>query len=116
MSERYNYYFDQYDGDSFIYDVKTGNKIEYLSTCADILNQQHQKIAELEQRLSNCVELPCIQKRTIYPDINSMRTKEEWYVVFRKKGYTNQIFTIRCGSELSAKKELEELQGANNKS
>ena len=47
MSERYNYYFEQYDGDSFIYDIQTNEKIEYLSTCADLLN---------EHRLSNCIE------------------------------------------------------------
>ena len=61
MSERYNYYFEQYDGDSFIYDVQTNDKIEYLSTCADLLNEQDQKIKELEHRLSNCIEPKLIE-------------------------------------------------------
>ena len=50
--ERYNYVFDQYDGDSFIYDVQTNEKIEFLSTCADLLNQQDQKISNLEAKLA----------------------------------------------------------------
>lgn len=76
-TERYNYVFDQYDGDSFIYDLKEDKRIEDLSECADILNKKEKeierwiehkkfdaqvnrdcldKIEELETRLSNCIE------------------------------------------------------------
>lgn len=76
-TERYNYVFDQYDGDSFIYDLKEDKRIEDLSECANILNKKekeierwvyHKKvdaqinrelideIEELESRLSNCIE------------------------------------------------------------
>lgn len=76
-AERYNYVFDQYDGDSFIYDLKEDKRIEDLSECADILNKKEKeierwfehkkfdaqvnmdcfdKIEELEARLSNCIE------------------------------------------------------------
>lgn len=102
MSKRY----EQWGYESYR-DNETGL---VASNHIEVMNEQDQKIKELEHRLSNCIELPCIQKRTIYPDINSMRTKEEWYVVFKKEGYRNEIFTIKCGSELSAKKELEELK------
>ena len=76
-TERYNYVFDQYDGDSFIYDSKEGERIEDLSECADILNKKEKEIErwfyhkkvdaqinrelidefeELKSRLSNCIE------------------------------------------------------------
>lgn len=76
-TERYNYVFDQYDGDSFIYDLKEDKRIEDLSECAEILNKKekeierwfyHKKvdaqinrelideIEELKTRLSNCIE------------------------------------------------------------
>ena len=75
--ERYNYVFEQYDGDSFIYDSKEGERIDDLSQCAGILNKKEKeierwfehkkfdsqinrdlldKIEELETRLSNCIE------------------------------------------------------------
>lgn len=81
--ERYNYVFEQYDGDSFIYDSKEGERIDDLSQCADILNKKEKeierwfehkkwdaqinrdlldKIEELETRLSNCIELPKYEK------------------------------------------------------
>jgi len=50
--ERYVYCFEQYDGDSYIYDFKTDDRIEYLDTCADILNEKEKKIQELEQQLA----------------------------------------------------------------
>ena len=43
-TERYNYVFDQYDGDSFIYDLKEDKRIEDLSECADILNKKEKEI------------------------------------------------------------------------
>lgn len=54
--ERYNYVFDQYDGDIFIYDLKDDSRIDDLNQCANILNKQDQKIKDLEHRLSNCIE------------------------------------------------------------
>jgi hypothetical protein len=44
-TERYNYVFDQYDGDSFIYDSKEGERIDDLSQCAHILNKYEAKLA-----------------------------------------------------------------------
>lgn len=76
-TERYNYVFDQYDGDIFIYDSQEDERIDDLSQCADILNKKEKeierwlehkkwdaqinrdlldKIEELETRLSNCIE------------------------------------------------------------
>lgn len=51
--ERYNYVFDQYDGDSFIYDLKEDKRIEDLSECADILNKQRKIIKELMEKNAN---------------------------------------------------------------
>jgi hypothetical protein len=48
--ERYNYVFDQYDGDSFIYDLKEDKRIDDLSQCAYILNKY-------EERFNNLLEI-----------------------------------------------------------
>ena len=48
-TERYNYVFDQYDGDIFIYDSQEDERIDDLSQCADILNKYEAKLAEKEK-------------------------------------------------------------------
>ena len=96
-TERYNYVFDQYDGDSFIYDLKEDKRIEDLSECADILNKKEKEIErwidhknfdtqiyrglideieELKSRLSNCIE-----------------PKEDYYVIV-SNGWKNKKYGI----------------------
>ena len=50
--DRYNYVFDRYDGDKFIYDCKLDNRIDDLRECADLLNEKDDKIEELIQEKS----------------------------------------------------------------
>ena len=50
--DRYNYVFDRYDGDKFIYDCKLDNRIDDLRECADLLNGKDDKIEELIQEKS----------------------------------------------------------------
>lgn len=57
--ERYNYVFEQYDGDSFIYDLKEDKRIDDLSQCAYILNKYEAKLAEsenLNKRLQQVID------------------------------------------------------------
>jgi len=49
--ERYFYVFDQYDGDTFIYDSKEDSRIDDLSRCADILNKYEAKLAESKSKI-----------------------------------------------------------------
>lgn len=49
--DRYNYVFDQYDGDKFIYDSKLDNRIEDLRECADILNGKEEQIDALHKEI-----------------------------------------------------------------
>lgn len=51
MEERYNYVFEQYDGDEFIFDLKEDEKIYDLSQCAHILNKYEAKLAEKEKEI-----------------------------------------------------------------
>ena len=49
MEERYNYVFEQYDGDEFIFDLKEDEKIYDLSQCAHILNKYETKLEESDE-------------------------------------------------------------------
>lgn len=51
MEERYNYVFEQYDGDEFIFDLKEDEKIYDLSQCAHILNKYEAKLAEKDEEI-----------------------------------------------------------------
>ena len=61
MSERYKYgwsNFDDYDCLEVIDDTKENKDYVNMEKIAKILNEQDQKIKELEQRIANCIELP----------------------------------------------------------
>lgn len=51
MEERYNYVFEQYDGDEFIFDLKEDEKIYDLSQCAHILNKYEAKLVEERKKV-----------------------------------------------------------------
>lgn len=101
-TERYNYVFDQYDGDSFIYDLKEDKRIDDLSQCAYILNKKEKeierwfehkkfdaqinrdlldKIEELETRLSNCIE-------------PKFKVGQEVWIIHLRKVKKSKIFLI----------------------
>lgn len=50
--ERYIAVFDNYDGDNFIYDCKEGLHLDGFEFIADILNEKHQRISDLEAKLA----------------------------------------------------------------
>lgn len=55
--QRYTYYIDEFDEfDWAITDNTTDESYEYLEDIAKVLNEQDQKIKDLEHRLSNCIE------------------------------------------------------------
>ena len=55
--QRYTYYIDEFDEfDWAITDNITDESYEYLEDIAKVLNEQDQKIKDLQHRLSNCIE------------------------------------------------------------
>lgn len=115
--ERYNYVFEQYDGDSFIYDSKEGERIDDLSQCAYILNKKEKeierwfehkkwdaqinrdlldKIEELETRLSNCIEPKFIVGQKIYV-IGTENVEEVEYFGENVDGIITFEEGCRCG-------------------
>ena len=62
MSKRYEWINGEtYCDSDQMYDNETGNKTQPVYV-ADLLNEQDQKIKNLEHRLSNCIELPKYKK------------------------------------------------------
>ena len=58
MSKRYEWINGEtYCDSDQMYDNETGNKTQPVYV-ADLLNEQDQKIKELEHRLANCIDLP----------------------------------------------------------
>lgn len=49
--DRYNYVFDQYDGDKFIYDCKLDGRIDELRECADLLNAKDKEVQTLRKEI-----------------------------------------------------------------
>ena len=106
MSKRF--YYDEFFEEIFDEEIQTYPSNQ--SICG-ILNKQAERIAELEEQLKNAIVLPCIKKHTTYLDIDSGLVEIAWYVIYKQKGFGDEIFTIKCRSEESAKKELEKLRG-----
>ena len=69
-----------------------------------------QRIAELEEQLKNAIVLPCIKKHTTYLDIDSCITHIDWYVIYKEKGYEDEIFTIKCRTKEEAEQRLKEIK------
>lgn len=55
--ERYNYVFNQDDGDTFIYDLKEDKRIDDLNKCANILNKYEAKLAEKEKEIEDAKDV-----------------------------------------------------------
>ena len=74
--QRYTYYIDEFDEfDWAITDNTTDECYEYLEEITKVLNEQDQKIKELEHRLSNCIE----PKFKLNQEVYAFFTKEEIY-------------------------------------
>lgn len=108
MSNRYEYYF----GTMSIKDNETNKVYDYV---ADLLNEQDQKIKDLEHRLSNCIEPKFKKGDKCYfmwgRDIGEITITDVnyHYSVIDPNGFTStfppqQIFA----TEEEAKKKLEE--------
>lgn len=83
--ERYNYVFEQYDGDSFIYDLKEDKRIDDLSQCAYILNKYEAKLAESEKNYNDSKELWAEQFHSLTEQINILEQKLAEYEEIKKK-------------------------------
>lgn len=102
---------DKYKLDKLAQIVENSNYIMTQEEVCERLNQQAQRISELEEKLKNAIVLPCIKKHTTYLDIDSGFVEVAWYVIFKQNGYGDEIFTIKCRSEEDAIKELKALKG-----
>ena len=81
-TERYNYVFDQYDGDSFIYDLEENKRIEDLSECADILNKKEKEIERLTKSFANK------NNEDLSTTINGVKFTTEQIIALQQVGYS----------------------------
>lgn len=101
MSKRYKYYF----GSMSIKDNETNKVYDYVE---DLLNEQDQKIKELEHRLSNCIVKPKFKvKDTIFVIVDD--NIEEYFIdeiLLRNKGTLWTYYDICKKTEITEKNEI----------
>ena len=99
--QRYTYYIDEFDEfDWAITDNTTDESYEYLEDITKVLNEQDQKIKELEHRLSNCIEPKFKQGDYLYS------AEKSGSQILLAEGYVTTITQLDDGSiwyHLSAK-------------
>ena len=49
-NKRYVYCYEQYDGDSFIWDTKEDSRIEDLSECANVMNTLNEEVSKWKNK------------------------------------------------------------------
>ena len=119
--ERFECFTDEWDEyDWYVKDNKNNEEFEYLEDVTKILNQQDQRIAELEEQLKNAIvlnlkvgqEVYVIENKNIFKDIlEEIEITEDGILFYVEEGIygleENEIFATK--EEAQAK--LKELQG-----
>ena len=108
MSKRYEWINGEtYCDSDQMYDNETGNKTQPVYV-ADLLNEQDQKIKDLEHQLANCIVKPKFKVNdTIFVIVND--NIEEYFVdeiLLRNKGTLWAYYDICKKTEITEKNEI----------
>lgn len=133
-NERYVYCYEPYDGDSFIWDIKKDSKIEDLSECANVMNtlneeaerwkahkewdcktiqEQGDKLEELETRLSNCIEPKFKVGQEVWVVLDGVKkdvVENNWFLCSLEKSRLGLYEDYLFATEEEAIAKLEEIQ------